>query len=180
MPYRIGKFWPLAIWPIVLLLLNPDLWIIPTLRAAGVPFQRVLVVALIAALLDLFYTYWCWHRTWPELVEVSKVREVRRELKKDGWFDQGFVDYVLGFYWDVIDPESKFSRKMRNWGFPLLLVGCASPLPGPRTLTAIFCAIKGHHKCIILLVACDLLHVAGAAYLWEFVFWFGHQAAALL
>ncbi len=165
------KIWPAFLY-VSMLWLSTD-FLIPILRS--ILSSSILVLCFVVlplASVELCYGYWFWgHWIRRRVVELEKVREVRKRLKQDGWLDRWVVDYILATYHDIIDPDNKIRKKINGWGLWFVWLTAVFVPPGfaARSGCAVFCGLfrlKRHFRHLLL---ANLVHAILMVLVWS---WF--------
>ncbi len=159
MAYDARRFWPVVVYGIVVFC-NTDA-IIALSLLLRIPSDLMLFVIPPAATLELCYSFWFWGWLVQRAGDLEKVREARRQLKKEGLLDRWVIDGVLRVYRSVVHPENGTRRRIVKYGVWAVWAAGLNPIPGfpTRGPCGAFLGVFQSRRHFYHLLVANLVHV---------------------
>ncbi len=165
------QYWPILVYG-MMLPLNTDAIITIGAIFFRIPKEVMWPVVPPLATAELCYSFWFWG-WWvlPQVGQLEKIREARKQLKKRGLLDRWVLDGLLSVYYDVVSPENGTRRRIKRWGSVAIWLAGLNPFPWLPTRGAcgIVLGALRLKSGFWHLLAANLIHVIGMIYVWDWL-----------
>ncbi|MEX1064047.1 MAG: hypothetical protein WD898_01825 [Candidatus Paceibacterota bacterium] len=169
--------------PVLLIIFQIDLIIIPVLRQAGLSFWKIYFIAMPMGTAELFiqYYFFSWFRK-EVVLTVLKRKAAQEGLVKEGielvqqvrqqnyGVSTRIKNYCFKIYASSTDPDNKTVKKIKRGGHGImLLLGLEPWVYGGRLFGVVNCSAIGWRNGLYSLALGNAVRMTGIVAAWDFI-----------